>query len=63
MASDPSPLSSTVSAVFEAFIKKLEEEEVVEPGARKALEQSLLKQKLDHGSLRDSMFLAIELEK
>jgi hypothetical protein len=63
MASDLSPLSSTVSAVFEAFIERLEEEGAVEPGARKALKQSLMKQKLDHSSLREAMFTPNELEK
>lgn len=63
MASSPTPLSSTVSAVFEAFVKRLEEEKVLEPPAREALKESLMKQKLDHTSLREAIFTPSEPEK
>lgn len=62
MANALSLLSSTVSTVFEAFIKKLEDEKVLEPTAREALKQSLIKQKLDHASLREAMFTPNEPE-
>lgn len=42
MASAPSPLSSTVNSVFEAFIKKLGDEKALEPTALNALKESLL---------------------
>lgn len=63
MAGDLPPLSSTVSTVFEAFIKKLEDEKILEPAACEALENCLTEQKLDHASLREAMFTPSEPKK
>lgn len=60
MTVTPPPLSSTVSSVFDAFIKKLEDEKVLEPAALEALKQSLMQQKLDPASLREAMFTPSE---
>lgn len=63
MASATPPLSSTVSSVFEAFLKKLEGEKVLNAKALEALKESLKSQKLDHGSLREAIFTPDEAEK
>lgn len=63
MPSVPPPLSSTVSSVFEAFIKKLGDEKVLEGGALEALKESLMEQKLDPGSLRQAMFTPSDASK
>lgn len=63
MANALPPLSSTVSSIFDAFVKKLEDEKVLSTEALKALKQSLKSQKLDHTSLREAMFTASEAEK
>jgi hypothetical protein len=57
------PLSSTASAVFEAFIKKLGEEQVLAPPELEALKESLMQQKLDPVSLRGAMFATSEPKK
>ena len=58
MTSDksPPPLSSTVSAVFEQFLKKLADEKVLGKDAFAALGNSLYEQKLDAESLREAIF-------
>jgi hypothetical protein len=62
MASVLPPLSSTVSSVFDAFTKKLEDEKVLSAEALKALKQSLKDQKLDYASLREAMFTSGEAD-
>jgi hypothetical protein len=52
----PPPLSSTVSSVFEGFLKKLEDEKVLSKSAQEALAQSLSEQKLDSDTLRKAIF-------
>ena len=56
MPNAPSPLSATVSSVFDAFIKKLGEEQVLDPAALNALKESLTQQRLDPASLREAIF-------
>lgn len=50
------PLSSTVSSVFDQFLKKLEAGKVLTAGAQEALAQCLHDQKLDHEILRKALF-------
>jgi hypothetical protein len=54
--SPPPPLSSTVSSVFDQFLKKLENEKILGSAARDALTQSLNDQKFDPDSLRKAIF-------
>ena len=57
MATAPtSPLSSTVSSVFDQFLKELEKAKVLNEAAQQALAQSLHDQKLDHMTLRKAIF-------
>lgn len=56
----PPPLSSTVTSVFERFLKKLEDENVLGKAAREALAQSLNEQRLDSESLRQALFKSDE---
>lgn len=50
------PLSSTVSAVFEQFVRKLSEEKVLGKSALEALTENLHGQKLDAETLRAAIF-------
>ena len=54
----PTPLSSTVSSVFDQFLKKLEDEKILNTRAQEALAQNLHDQKLDHETLRKALFKA-----
>jgi hypothetical protein len=54
------PLSSTVSSVFDQFLKEIEEAKVLSTAAQQALAQSLHDQKLDHMSLRKAVFASGE---
>ena len=54
-------LSSTVASVFEAFVKKLSEEETLPPAAIEALRQALDEQNLTADSLRDALFTPAEI--
>jgi hypothetical protein len=52
----PPPLSSTVSSVFDSFLKKLEANTILDENARAALAECLHGQKLDPESLRKAIF-------
>lgn len=52
----PPPLSSTVSSVFDQFLKQLADEKVLNAAAQEALAQSLHDQKLDHETLSRALF-------
>jgi hypothetical protein len=56
MANTDPPLSSTVSSVFAAFLKKLEDEKTISPEAISALREALDEQNLDPESLRAALF-------
>ena len=56
MAISPPPLSSTVSSVFDRFLKELKDAQVLGEAAQKALRDSLHGQKLDHETLRQAVF-------
>jgi hypothetical protein len=55
------PLSSTVSSVFDQFLKELEEAKVLSKAAQQTLARSLHDQKLDHATLRKAIFTSGEL--
>jgi hypothetical protein len=57
------PLSSTVSSVFDQFLKKLEGDSVLNKSALEALREKLHGQKLDHETLRAALFTAEEKPK
>ena len=59
----PPPLSSTVKFVFEEFLKKLQEENVLGKSALEALALSLHGQKLDPETLREALFKSDEPSK
>jgi hypothetical protein len=50
--STPPPLSSTVSLVFEEFLKQLKADNLASGAAQAALAGCLREQKFDHESLR-----------
>jgi hypothetical protein len=52
------PLTSTVSTVFDQFLKKLKAEKVLNRKALEALAQSLDSQKFDHETLRQALLTA-----
>ena len=52
----PPPLSSTVSSVFDQFLKKLEDEKILSTTAQKTLGLCLHGQKFDHETLRNALF-------
>jgi len=63
MANTPPPLSSTATSVFEEFIKKLGDEQILESAALEALRESLIQQRLDPASLREAIFTPTVPEK
>jgi hypothetical protein len=50
------PLSSTVTSIFEQFLKKLEDDKVLGIAARAALAANLHAQKFDPETLRAALF-------
>ena len=64
MANMALPLwSSTVAAVFDQFLKKLKDENVLNDAAYKSLEKNLREQKIDYDSLRKAIFESNEPSK
>lgn len=56
MAITGPPFSATVTSVFDAFVKRLEDHKALSVEALAALRQALDQHKLDAESLRDAIF-------
>lgn len=57
------PLSSTVTSIFDQFLKKLEDDKVLGEAARTSLAENLHAQKLDPEILRTALFKPEEAPK
>jgi len=53
---DSIPLSPTVSRIFDAFVKKLEHDEIVDAANIAKLREALRDQKFDPNSLFEALF-------
>lgn len=59
----PPPLSSTVSTVFDQFIQRIKDENILNDAAVEALNKSLKEQAFGHESLRSAIFTKGKTEK
>jgi hypothetical protein len=55
------PLSSTVSSIFDQFLKKLDDEKLLNKSALECFTENLHLQKFDHETLRAALFKTEEL--
>ena len=53
---DSIPLSPTVSRIFDAFVKELESDEIIDTTNIAKLREALLDQKFDPNSLSEALF-------